>query len=100
MSGGQNFNQCKEFGDFHDDSILAVHFLRTDGQKLLSLSSDGTLKLIDIRMEKILKHFNDTEGFLSHSSYGISKVMTSGGEQLAVVMTSNGNVIAFNIEKE
>jgi WD40 repeat protein len=77
-----------------------VHFSKTDGQKLLSLSSDGTLKLIDIRMEKVLKNFSDTDGYLCHSSYGISKVMTSAGEQLAVVMTSNGNVVAFNLEKE
>ncbi|TNV82597.1 hypothetical protein FGO68_gene6701 [Halteria grandinella] len=96
---GKSLNMCKEIADFHDDTILSIFFSKTDAHKLLSLSSDGTLKLVDIRMEKVLKNFSDS-GYLSFSSYGSAKVLISAGEQLAVAMTSNGAVVAYSVEKE
>jgi WD40 repeat protein len=49
----------KEFGEVHDDSITSVLFQKNDGNKILTFSADGTMKIFDTRMEKTLKKFEE-----------------------------------------
>jgi WD40 repeat protein len=49
----------KEFGEVHDDSITSVLFQRHDSNKVLTYSTEGSMKLFDIRMEKTLKKFEE-----------------------------------------
>ncbi len=76
----------KEIGGHHDESITSVVFLKNDGNKLLTNSSDGTMKLLDIRMEKVLKRFEDSE-ILPVGSYKRSKAQISFCTRLAIVLT-------------
>ena len=49
----------KEFGEVHDDSITSLLFQKNDGNKILTFSADGTMKIFDTRMEKTLKKFEE-----------------------------------------
>ena len=61
---------CNEFADLHEDSINSILFSRFDRNRILTSSSDGTLKLFDIRMEKIVKRFEDFDLLAPMASYG------------------------------
>jgi len=50
---------CKEYGDLHDDAITSITFSRFDRNRLLTSSTDGSMKLFDLRMERIVKRFED-----------------------------------------
>lgn len=91
-----SITQSKEFGDLHDDSITSLLFTKYDKNRILTNSADGSLKLFDIRMEKILKRFTDCD---LHSS-GMSKALISSGGQLILVMSPTGQIYAFDLEKE
>jgi hypothetical protein len=58
------------------------------------------MKLFDIRMEKTVKKFEEDSYMCQMSSLGNSKAAISPGGQLAVVMTPNGQIVAFDINKE
>ena len=82
-----SLSHCKEFGNLHEDAISSIIFSRVDRTKVLTSSTDGTLKLYDLRMERILKCFDDRD-LLSHgSSQGTTKGFFSSGGQLAVVIS-------------
>ena len=67
---------------------------------MLTYSSDATMKLFDIRMEKIVKKFDDCAYMNCMSSLGQSRALFSYGGQYAVVMTPTGQILAFDINKE
>jgi WD40 repeat protein len=69
----------KEFSDIHEESITSLIFSRFDRNRILTASSDGTLKLFDIRMEKVLKRFEDQDIVTQGSSHGSSKALLSSG---------------------
>jgi WD40 repeat protein len=82
-----SLSQCKEFGNLHEDAISSIVFSRVDRNKVLTASIDGTLKLYDLRMERILKRFEDQDLLTHGSSQGTTKAFISSGGQLAVVMS-------------
>jgi WD40 repeat protein len=90
----------KEFGEIHDDSITSVLFQKNDGNKILTYSSDGSMKIFDIRMEKTLKKFEESSYMQSMSSLGNSRALFSSGGQLVVLMTPTGQIVAFDANTE
>jgi len=63
-SDGRYLSMTKEIGNLHDEhSITSAVFLRNDGNKILTNSTDGAMQLIDIRMMKAVKRFEDSEYF-------------------------------------
>lgn len=66
-------SMVKELSNVHDDSVMSLAFSKSDGNKLISYSADGTLKLVDVRMEKVVMKYDDND-LLSAGSYGNVKV--------------------------
>jgi len=89
----------REVKDIHDDTITSVNFCPTDRNKVLTASSDGTMKILDLRMYKVVKTLEDCS-VMARNSFGSSRATFSLGSQLAVVLTSSGEVAAFDIDKE
>ncbi len=80
--------KTKEFGDLHDDSIVSTVFSKYDNNRILTISKDGSMRLFDIRMERILKKYLDCDLYCS----GRSKVSISSGGQLVFVMNPSGQI--------
>lgn len=57
------------------------------------------MKLIDIRTEKVVKRFEETD-LMTCGTFGNKKAIISAGGQLAVLITPNGQIVAFDIDKE
>jgi WD40 repeat protein len=79
--------------DIHDDSITSVTSC-TDGLYLLTNSRDNKLKLIDTRMFKVVSTFED-ENY--HNGYSTNRAAISSNGRYAVVGSTNGYVLAFDL---
>lgn len=74
----------KEISGIHDDAITSVAFSRYEGNKLLTNSCDGTVKLVDLRMYgEVVKCFKDKD--LEEGIYEKSKALISNGGNIAAV---------------
>lgn len=89
----------RHVSDIHEEAITSVSFCPTDSNKLLTASADGTMKILDMRMYKVVKTFDDCT-VMACNSFGSSRAIFSSGSQLAVVLTISGQVAAFDIDKE
>ena len=75
---------------------MSVAFNRNDNN-VLTLSINGALKLIDVRMEQSLKIFEDHNIMEQFLSLGHSKVEVSEDGQLAFILSPRGQLTSFDL---
>ena len=63
---------------------------------MLTSSKDDTLKIIDISNGRVVKVFEEVSHFQNANDF--TKAIFSSQEQLVLVPSSNGSVVAFNQE--
>lgn len=90
-----NSTPIKELKDIHTDAITSVA-LMPDGNRILTNSMDNTLKIIDIRTNKIINSFEDIFNYTNFANNNKAVVAPSGSH--ALVPTSSGTIAAFDLE--
>ncbi len=75
---------------------MSVAFNRNDNN-VLTLSINGALKLIDVRMEQSLITFEDDTIMAQFLSLGHSKVEVSEDGQLAFILSPRGQLTSFDL---
>eukprot|EP00347_Sterkiella_histriomuscorum_P005455 403356550 len=95
-SNSSNMANFYKLNNLHTDRVTSIQFI-SDKNQLLTSSIDNSLKLVDLRMNAVIKGYSNPNNYISQNNLNFSGVHLNSIGRKAYAIGDNSRILSFDM---